>query len=374
METGRVIQERYLMQRLVKQTSFCTIHQGMDRRLQRAVIVKSVQVAHIATYKMALKMSANFSNQYIIGLYDLIIEPDVLYIVQEYIEGDTFETLVHGHLSAFEVAEAGWQMCQALIYAGSTSRRVCHNDLTPTAVMRDRQGIFKINDFALPGDLNYFQKWSMLGAEGVPLLEMDLPWGQQSEARRADDTRAVGLLLYQLLAGSSEPPVDGRLRFARGIPPELCEIIARTVVRQHPQNINTPDALYAQLKLLAEALEPPLPMPAAINYLPEEPLVRQYSPVGAARLAPALPARDNEHGGRGLSSYSGKLPSLEHQPATAVQANMALNPEIPRNSYNQLPTTSSKPRSSTMLLLLLGLLAFVLFFVIGYFLGHMLIH
>ena len=240
METGRVIHGRYLLQRQIKQTAFCGVYQGMDQRLQRAVAVKSVLPAHITAYRTALKMTANFSHQHILGLYDLVIEPEALYVVQEYVDGDTFEVLVQAQLSSFEIAEVGWQMCLALMYAGSSSRRVCHGDLTPSALLRDRQGAIRINNFALPVNLAYFEKWSVLGGEGVALLETEMPWGQQSEERKADDTRSVGLLLYQLLTGTQEPPVDGRLRFSRGIPPELCETLARAIVRQHPQNINTP--------------------------------------------------------------------------------------------------------------------------------------
>jgi serine/threonine protein kinase len=366
VETGRVIHGRYLLQRLIKQTAFCHIHQGMDQRLQRAVAVKSVSASTIVAYRTAVKMTANFSHQHIIGLYDVIIEPDALYVVQEYVDGDTFATLVQSQLSPFEIAEAGWQICLALMYAGSASRRVCHGDLTPASLIRDGQGIVRVNNFALPTDMAYFEKWSVLGSEGVPLLETEMPWGQQSEARRADDTRAVGLLLYQLLAGSLEPPADGRLRFARGIPPELCETVARAVVRQHPQNINTPEVLHAHLKALAETLEPAPPTPVQ-----EEPLVRQFSSAGVGKAGASLPPWAGERGGRSLSSYSGQLPTLDASPSTSAAANLPFNQA---NQHTDYPTPLvTKNTSPTLMILLLGLLAFGLFFIVGYFLGHMLI-
>jgi serine/threonine protein kinase len=365
VETGRVIHGRYLLQRLIKQTAFCSVHQGMDQRLQRAVAVKSVIGPNIVAYRTAVKMTANFSHQHILGLYDLVVEPDVLYIVQEYVDGDTFATLMQSQLSPFEIAEAGWQMCLALMYAGSASRRVCHGDLTPGAIMRDRQGVIRISNFALPTDLAYFEKWSRMGGEGVALLETELPWGQQSEARKADDTRAVGLLLYQLLTGSTEPPADGRLRFARGIPAELCETIARAVVRQHPQHIDTPEALYAQLKVLAEVLEPALPSPVQ-----EEPAVRQFSSAGVGKPGTPLPVR--ESGGRSLSSYSGQMPALEATPSAPTVANVPFSPTAQR--MNPPVPAGAQSNSPVLMMLLLGLLAFGLFFVVGYFLGHALIH
>lgn len=367
METGRVIQGRYLLQRLIKQTAFCYAYQGMDQRLQRAVAVKSVLPPQIAAYRTAVKMTANFSHQHILDLYDVVIEPDALYIVQEYVDGEDFATLVQSQLSSFEIAQVGWQICLSLMYAGSASRRVCHGDLTPSALIRDRQGVIRVHNFALPTDMAYFEKWSVMGGEGVALLEPELPWGQQNEARRADDTRAVGLLLYQLLSGSLEPPADGRLRFARGVPAELCETIARVVVRQHPQNLNTPEALYVHLKALAEALEPAPPAPVT-----EEQAVQQYSPVGVGKVGTPLPARVGEQGGRGLSSYSGKLPALETTASGSPISQVPFNQVSQQTDYPRpLATRSTSP---VLMIFLLGLLAFGLFFVVGYFLGHMLLH
>lgn len=374
METGRVIHGRYLLQRLIKQTAFCCVYQGIDQRLQRAVAVKSVLAPHIMAYKTAMKMTANFSHAHIIGLYDLVVEPEALYVVQEYVDGDSFATLVKGQLSAYEIADMGWQMCLALMYAGSSSRRVCHGDLTPTSLIRDRQGIIRINGFALPGNLTYFEKWSALGGDGVALLETELPWGQQSEARRADDTRAVGLLLYQLLTGSLEPPPDERLRFSRHTPPELCETLARAIVRQHPQNINTPEELYAQFKALAEALEPALPVPVtttAANYQLEDSRARPYSPGGIGKPGPSLPVRDGGQSGRSLSSYSSKMPALEAMPSSQMESNGSLHVSGQHPSYQATPEA---PKSSpALMILLIGLIAFGLFFAVGYFLGHALI-
>lgn len=365
METGRVIHGRYLLQRLIKQTAFCCVYQGMDQRLQRAVAVKSVFPVHITAYRTALKMTANFSHQHILGLYDLVIEPEALYVVQEYVDGDTFEALIKAQLGPFEIAEAGWQMCLALMYAGSSSRRVCHGDLTPTAIMRERNGAIRINNFALPENTAYFEKWSVMGGDGVALLETKLGWGQQSEDRKADDTRAVGLLLYQLLTGSLEPQPDGRLRFSRGTPPELCETLARAIVRQHPQNINTPETLYTHLKTLAEALEP---APAPV----EESAVRQYSSAGVGKISSPLPSRDSERSGRSLSSYSGQLPRIEVSPSDPTVANPPFLSSA-QSTSKPLPASTGKP-SPALIVLLIGLIAFGLFFAIGYFLGHALIH
>src|SRR5947209_1062593 len=275
-ETGRVIAKRYLLQRVIKQGQHCVIYQGIDQVLHRPVAVKIVPAIHIPSYRAAIRATASFSHPNIIGTYDLVVEAEALYIVQEYVEGDDFSALLQRSLSPYEVADLGVQLCQALLYAGSSARRICHGDLTPAAVMRDRQGLVRVNNFALPCDLYYFMGWSGVGGDGAAVSDRELPWGEQTEGRRADDTRAVGLLLYQLLtphmpgATVVEPPANGQLRFLRNVPAELCELIARAVVRQHPEHINTPEVLYTQLKTLAEALEPPIAVPSEETYATED--------------------------------------------------------------------------------------------------------
>ncbi len=260
MEIGLVIGGHYLLQRLIKQGEYCTVYQGFDQLFHRNVAVKAVSAAQMSIYRSAVRMTSQFSYPNIVGLYDLVAKSDKLYLVQEYIEGDDFAALLQAQLQPYNVAEIGRQICSALIYASSSSRRVCHGDLTPAAIFCDQRELIRVNNFALPGDLSYFTNWSILGGEGAPVSESDLPLGVVSEGRLADDTRAVGLLLYQLLTSRPpgatvvEPPADGRLRFPRSVPAELCEIVARTVIRQHPQHITKTEVLYDALKILSEML------------------------------------------------------------------------------------------------------------------------
>ena len=204
MEIGQVIGGHYLLQRLIQQGQYSTVFQGVDQSFQRVVAVKAVSAAYIPMYKAAVRKTSQFSYPHITMLYDLVIEPDRLYLVEEYVEGDDFATLLQAQLQPFDVAEYGRQICSALLYASSPTRRVCHGDLTPGAILRDRRGLIRVNNFALPTDTQYFTAWSKIGGEGRDVSDANLPWGAMSPGRQADDTRAVGLLLYQLLAG--RPP------------------------------------------------------------------------------------------------------------------------------------------------------------------------
>lgn len=397
MEIGLVIGGRYLLQRLIKQGEYSTVYQGFDQLFHRNVAVKAVPAAQVSIYRAAVRLTSQFSHPNIVGLYDLVAKPDKLYLVQEYIEGDDFAALLQAQLQPLDVAEIGRQICSALIYAGGSSRRVCHGDLTPAAILRDQRGLIRVNNFALPVDLSYFTIWSILGGEGAPVSDGDLPLGVISEGRLADDTRAVGLLLYQLLTSRPlgatvvEPPADGRLRFPRNVPAELCELCARTVIRQHPQHITKTDVLYEELKILLETLELAVPVLVSSPVQPVSPVSpvspqaemippRQFSPAGAG--APGnVPAAGQALPGSGPPSYrsgnSGKMSAIqmESSPAALTIADSSVRPDAIRQMGYPDTGLPSQPvrRSSLLWLLLLGLVIFALFFIVGFFAGHLFI-
>jgi serine/threonine protein kinase len=387
VETGRVINRRYLLQRLIEHGQVCAIYQGTDQVLQRPVAIKAVPAPDMDAFRAAIKLTGNFSHPNIVGTYDLVIELEMLYIVQEYIEGGNFSALLQTQLSPYEVADFGMQVCQALIYADNTSQKVCHGDLTPSAIMRDSRGSVRVNNFALPGDFLYFQGWCKMGGDGVAFSDSELPYGEQSEGRRSDDTRALGLLLYQLLAGRTpgasivEPPQDGRLRFQRNTPAQLCETVARAVVRQHPQHICTPEALYTDLKALSETLaqQPPQVMPVTSTYRQhEEPLIiSQAAPSAGGKLATALPVRDTENAGLSLSSYraeQGVKPAVEEvTPASPTVADVPLKLAAARQAAYPEPEAEKDGHSSFLPILLIGLIVFALLFIVGFFAGQLLI-
>ena len=387
METGRLIQERYRLQQLIKEGLTAAIYYGWDEVLSRAVAVKIVPAPSVAAYRAAVKMTSHFSHPNIVSLYDLVIETDRLFVVQEFIEGEDFAALMQKRLTPFAVVDLGCQICQALIYAGAPSRRVAHGDLVPSAVMRDRNGFVRVNNFALPSDMHYFQRWSVMGGDGPVISESELSWGMWSENRQADDTRAAGLLLYQLLAsrtsgpdGAStvEPRSDGRLNFQRSIPPEVCEVVARAVARQHPNAISTPEALFVELKTLAESLEPVLPTAVPITTGQDELVAaHQFSPVGD-KLATTLPARDTDRSGLDAaasraSQQSVRLATTDVAPSSPTVADHSLKLAARRPAaYSEKPSRD-QGRSTLVMILLICLIVFVVLFVVGYLAGQFLI-
>ena len=381
VETGRVIQRRYLLQRLIEQGQSCAVYQGFDQVLQRAVAVKVPFAEHIPAYRTAIRSTSQFTHPNIIGLYDLLAESEQIYIVQELVEGDTFLTLLQSRLLPYQVVDIGMQICQALLYASSGSRKICHGDLTSTAVARDRRGTVHINNFALPSNMAYFMAWNKVGGGEQAISDQHLPWGQLSEGRLEDDTRALGLLLYQLLSSSASGalpeglPIDGRLHFVRNTPAELCDTIARAVIRQHPQHITTAEALLAELRTLFTALEPaePLEVMTSAQSWSDASRIAQTSPVNSGSLVTSLPTRvATPPGGSYLQAeQQGSTLSRELSPAGAAVTGLSTKlAEARQAAYPSKSENAEAHRINFPLLLGIGLVLFALFFAVGFFLAH----
>lgn len=395
MEIGRVIGGHYLLQGLIKQGQYATVYQGIDQAFQRVVAVKAVDSNQAQVYRAAVRRTAQFTFSNMVGLYDLVIEQDKLYLIQEYIDGDDFAALVQSPLQPYDVVDYGRQICLALLYASGSSRRTCHGDLTPSAIMRDRRGQIRVNNFALPSDVSYFTAWSDTGGEGLPLSDRDLPWGTESQGRHADDTRAVGLLLYQLAVGRTqgttiiEPPADGRLRFRNNIPPEVCNVIARSIIRSHPQHINTVEVLNDELKIIAETLEPSDPLivntPSfqQVAQAAETASPRQFSPAGTGKTPHPLPAsqfaadlsayqqsKSEKLGATTMETYESSAPTVADPSLLAAMSMSPISQQAMPLPYPNREKAAPKVRRSTLiLLLLLGLLIFGICFAIGFYGG-----
>jgi hypothetical protein len=161
------------------------------------------------------------------------------------------------------------------------------------------------------------------------------------------------------------------------------------VVRAHPQHIVTVEALYNALKTLADTLEP---LPGSAYQTQPQPVElphpAQLSPLagssegiedlrGTGKLVSALPARGKDNTGLRLSAYRqdgseepGVLETSHNAPTTVAGVSVKLA-AARRAAYPELDTAQPR-RTPVLWLLLLGLLMFALFFVVGYFAGHLL--
>ncbi|MDF7641258.1 serine/threonine-protein kinase [Bifidobacterium sp. ESL0784] len=196
-----------------------TVYLALDATLHKQWAVKEIR--HIPDKEQrkfiidGLISEANliktFDHPAIPRIVDLIEENGSLYIVMDYIEGETLSALVakEGAQSEERVTAWGIQLCDALDYLHQRIPPIVYRDMKPSNVMVTPEGAVRIIDFGIAceippkrGELPKDYE-ARMGTPGYAAPE------QYDEFGRCDartDVYGLGALLYVLLTGK---PIEG---------------------------------------------------------------------------------------------------------------------------------------------------------------------
>ncbi len=251
-EAGRVLGGRYRLIRLIARGGMAAVWEADDTRLSRRVAVKILDDqhagddAHRARFRREAIAAAGLGHPGIVSTYDTGDDDGLAYIVMELVDGPTLRDVLggRGRLSVGEAASIAVQIADALTFAHDHG--LVHRDVKPANVLIQRDGRVKVTDFgiakaAADGDLT--RAGSVIGT--ARYLSPEQIGGEGAQA--TSDVYALGLVLYEMLAGSlpftgetevaaalarlhAEPP---RLSTVRDdVPPGLDDAVARALCRE----------------------------------------------------------------------------------------------------------------------------------------------
>ena len=130
------------------------VHRATDARLGRDVAIKSLsaEFAHdperLSRFEREAKLLASLSHPNIAGIHGLEEVDGALYLVLEFVEGETLaERLSRGPLPLDEAIEVAKQIAAGVEAAHESG--VIHRDLKPGNVMLTASGAVKVLDFGL---------------------------------------------------------------------------------------------------------------------------------------------------------------------------------------------------------------------------------
>jgi Protein kinase domain len=234
--SGRQLARRYALTDEMAPGALCRIVRGDDLVLRRPVIVKAVPPAYVEMYSTALRATSALTYPVLVALYDALYLDDWLLLIQEAVSGQALARYLRQGVPSERAVNLATQLAQALAYAHH--RDMIHGDLTPTAVLVDRQATIRVNNFGLPPDLDYFLAEG--GSEAQALIAEGTPHG---------DVLALGLLLRQLLSAADLAGVEPGTRQVRDdIPDDLARIVARCTTPATADAINDAATLVLALE------------------------------------------------------------------------------------------------------------------------------
>jgi tRNA A-37 threonylcarbamoyl transferase component Bud32 len=251
------------------------VYLARDHRLDRPVAIKMLAPKYTDNpqfrerLKREARAAAKLSHPGIATVYSLEQFEDALYMVSEYVCGDTLLKFIEaGPVPVPQLIDIAIQLCRAL--AAAHEQGIIHRDLKPENVIRTESGAVKILDFGLARfeanpNLNSAARITragvFLGTPAYASPEQLLG----AEVDRRTDIFSFGALLYELAAGRHpfgaadsmstiarilEAEVPDLTRINPSIPKALDSIIRRCLKKKPEGRYPTVGELQADLERL----------------------------------------------------------------------------------------------------------------------------
>lgn len=216
---GQVIDDKYEILTLIGQGGMSKVYLARDKRLNKQWAVKEIQKkARDKNNEVVVQSAiaeANMIKQLdhpsIVRIVDIIDNPDVIYIIEDYIEGETLNTILeeNGAQPQELVIEWAMQICEALEYLHTRKPAIIYRDMKPSNVMLKPDGNIKIIDFGIARE---YKEQSLadtvsLGTKGYAAPEQ---FGGKGQTDARTDVYCLGVTLYHLVTGHSpcDPPYE----------------------------------------------------------------------------------------------------------------------------------------------------------------------
>lgn len=216
---GQVIDDKYEILKLVGQGGMSKVYLAMDKRLNKQWAVKEIEKrAKDRNNEIVIQSAiaeANLIKQLdhpaIVRIVDIIDNGNVIYIIEDYIEGETLSAILENNGAQPQelVIEWAMQICEALEYLHTRKPPIIYRDMKPANVMLKPDGSIKVIDFGIARE---YKDQSLadtvsLGTKGYAAPEQ---FGGKGQTDARTDIYCLGVTLYHLLTGQNpcEPPYE----------------------------------------------------------------------------------------------------------------------------------------------------------------------
>ncbi len=202
---GRILDDRYEIIELIGSGGMANVYKALCHRLNRYDAVKIMRDDTAANTELRRRFRAEsqavamLSHPNIVSVYDVSHNDDIEYIVMELIDGITLKQylLKKSVLDPSEVLNFSIQTAKALEHAHS--KGIIHRDIKPQNIMLLKDGMIKVADFGIASLENDIEENNGEAVGSVHYIAPEQARGQAPDAR--SDIYSLGIVIYEMLTG-----------------------------------------------------------------------------------------------------------------------------------------------------------------------------
>ncbi len=207
-EIGTVIDGKYEVLREIGRGGMSVVYLAMDTHLNKQWAVKEIRKRGggkndeivVNSLLAEANMMKRLDHPSLPRIVDIIDNGVTIYVVMDYIEGESLDKILNEYGAQSEEMVIGWakQLCDALGYLHSQKPPIIYRDMKPANIMLKPEGNIKIIDFGIAREYKEqnLADTTVLGTKGYAPPEQ---YSGQTDAR--SDIFALGMTMHHLLTG-----------------------------------------------------------------------------------------------------------------------------------------------------------------------------
>lgn len=216
---GEIVDGKYEILREIGRGGMSVVYLAMDKRLNKQWAIKefrkdkddeSRRIALEALLKEANLMK-KLDHPTLPRIVDIIEEESTVYIVMDYIEGESLNKVLDAYGAQPQDAVIEWakQLSEVLDYLHTREPSVIYRDMKPANIMLKPDGSIRLIDFGIAREYKEGQAGdtTSIGTRGYAAPEQ---FGGKGQTDARTDIYSLGVTLYHLVTGKNpaEPPYE----------------------------------------------------------------------------------------------------------------------------------------------------------------------